>query len=199
MGRLPIKLIAIGNERVGKTSLLTACALGEFHPYSMVQIFDEPPQDIMFNDIPIRLAMYEAAYSNLEYIAPLRHSLLYPDTDVILLCFSLADPESYKHVRDYWYPEISTHAPNVPVILVGMKMDLLYDEETLTRLRERNMAPIDATDGETMCREINADKYMDCSSLQLMGVKEILGEAIGLVLQKYCHVNCLENKQCVLF
>ena len=41
-----------------------------------------------------------------------------------------------------WYPEVSHHCPNTPVILVGTKLDLLDDQGTIERLRERKLAPI---------------------------------------------------------
>ena len=35
------------------------------------------------------------------------------------------------------------HAPNIPILLVGTKLDLRDDPETIHKLRERRMAPID--------------------------------------------------------
>lgn len=41
-----------------------------------------------------------------------------------------------------WYPEVSHHCPNTPIILVGTKLDLREDKETLEKLREKRLAPI---------------------------------------------------------
>ena len=41
-----------------------------------------------------------------------------------------------------WYPEVSHHCPNTPIILVGTKLDLRDDKETLEKLREKRLAPI---------------------------------------------------------
>ena len=41
-----------------------------------------------------------------------------------------------------WYPEVSHHCPNTPVILVGTQLDLQDDQETIEKLRERKLAPI---------------------------------------------------------
>jgi Ras-related C3 botulinum toxin substrate 1 len=50
--------------------------------------------------------------------------LSYPQTDVFLLAYSVANPPSFENLRAKWYPEVSHHCPNVPFILVGTKVDL---------------------------------------------------------------------------
>ena len=62
--------------------------------------------------------------------------------DVILLCFSIISPASFENVSAKWYPEVSHHCPNTPIILVGTKLDLREDRETIERLREKGLAPI---------------------------------------------------------
>ena len=52
--------------------------------------------------------------------------LSYPDTDVILICFSIDSPDSFRNITDKWVPEVNHHCPNVPIILVGNKMDLRF-------------------------------------------------------------------------
>ena len=41
-----------------------------------------------------------------------------------------------------WYPEVIDYCPNTPVILVGTKLDLRDDEETIEKLKEKGLAPI---------------------------------------------------------
>ena len=55
-----------------------------------------------------------------------------------------------------WYPEISHHAPNIPIILVGTKLDLRDDPKTLNGLREKRMAPISYPQGIQRSKEIGA-------------------------------------------
>ncbi|OQR69056.1 ras-related protein Rac1-like, partial [Tropilaelaps mercedesae] len=43
--------------------------------------------------------------------------LSYPQTDVFLICFSLVNPASFENVRAKWFPEVSHHCPNTPIIL----------------------------------------------------------------------------------
>ena len=41
-----------------------------------------------------------------------------------------------------WYPEVSHHCPDTLIILVGTKLDLRDDEETIEKLKEKHLAPI---------------------------------------------------------
>jgi len=99
------------------------------------------------------------------------------------VCFSIISPSSFENVSAKWYPEISHHCPNTPQILVGTKLDLREDAETLQRLREKNMHPISYEQGMQKAKEINARKFMECSALTQKGLKAVFDEAIRVVLQ----------------
>ena len=64
-----------------------------------------------------------------------------------------------------WHPEVSHHCPNTPVILVGTKLDLRDDKETIEKLKEKRLAPITYQQGLQMMEEIGAVKYLECSAL----------------------------------
>ena len=81
-----------------------------------------------------------------------------------------------------WFPEISHHAPSTPSILVGTKLDLREDRDTIEKLREKRMAPITFPQGTQMMKEINAVKYLECSALTQKGLKNVFDEAIRAVL-----------------
>lgn len=57
-------------------------------------------------------------------------------SDVVVLCFSIANPNSLYHVKTMWYPEIKHFCPRAPVILVGCQLDLRYaDLDAVNRAR----------------------------------------------------------------
>ena len=68
-----------------------------------------------------------------------------------------------------WYPEIKDHCPNVPILLVGTKIDLRGDSTTITQLREKGLAVISYQQGFQFANEIGAVKYMECSSYKKIG------------------------------
>ena len=49
-----------------------------------------------------------------------RPVVLFPQTDVFLICFSVVSPSSFENVTSKWYPEIKHHCPDAPILVVGM-------------------------------------------------------------------------------
>ncbi len=128
---------------------------------------------------PINLGLWDTAgQEDYDRLRPLS----YPQTDVFLICFSIISPSSFENVSAKWFPEVSHHCPNTPLLLVGTKLDLREDSETISRLREKNLAPISYEQGMTKQKEISAVKYMECSALTQKGLKQVFDEAIRAVL-----------------
>lgn len=74
------------------------------------------------------------------------------------------------------------HAPGVPAILVGLKLDLRNDAKTIKELQEKRQVPVSKAQGEALCAEIKAYKYLECSALTQEGLKQVFDEAIRCVL-----------------
>lgn len=55
----------------------------------------------------------------------------YAQSDVILVCYSAVDRESFNNVVEFWIPEIRNYVSNnKPIILVATQNDLIPDKET---------------------------------------------------------------------
>lgn len=80
-----------------------------------------------------------------------------------------------------WYPEIEHHAPNVPIILVGTKLDLREDKATADGLRQKKMEPVSYEQALAVAKEIRAQKYLECSALTQRNLKSVFDEAIRCV------------------
>ncbi|MED6240843.1 hypothetical protein ATANTOWER_029259, partial [Ataeniobius toweri] len=79
----------------------------------------------------VELALWDTAgQEDYDRLRPLS----YPDTDVILMCFSIDSPDSLENIPEKWTPEVKHFCPNVPIILVGNKKDLRNDEHTRREL-----------------------------------------------------------------
>merc|ERR1711953_196664 len=75
-----------------------------------------------------------------------------------------------------WIPEISHHAPGVPIILVGTKSDLRNDTDTQNELRSKNMEMVSEGAITQMKGEIGAVTYIECSALTQEGLKSVFDE-----------------------
>nr|POE90193.1 rho-related protein rac1a [Quercus suber] len=133
----------------------------------------------MVDNKPISLGLWDTAgQEDYDRLRPLS----YPQTDVFLICFSIVNPASFDNVKAKWYPEIEHHAPNVPIILVGTKLDLRDDPEIREQLRQRKMSPISYEQAVQVAKEIKAVKYLECSALTQRNLKSVFDEAIKAVI-----------------
>lgn len=67
--------------------------------------------------------------------------LSYPQTDVFLICYSVASPSSFENVTSKWYPEIKHHCPDAPIILVGKLPALRREVDTYINNKHKLQAP----------------------------------------------------------
>ncbi|KAH7123047.1 P-loop containing nucleoside triphosphate hydrolase protein [Dactylonectria macrodidyma] len=66
----------------------------------------------------------------------------YPDTDVAVMVFEKARPDSLDNVQDKWIAEIRHFLPDVPLIIVGNKKDLEHDPKIIAELGKTSQHPV---------------------------------------------------------
>jgi GTPase SAR1 family protein len=85
-------------------------------------------------------------------------------------------------VKTKWVPEVRHHCPEVPILLVGTKMDLRSNKDTLKKLEDQRLAPVRTDQGNAAAKEIGAIEYLECSALEQKGLKDVFDQAIRTVL-----------------
>ena len=174
-----IKCVLVGDGAAGKTGLLISYTTSTFPGEYIPTVFDNYSPVVMVDGQAINLMLWDTA--GVEEYDRLR-PMSYPGTDVVIIAFSIVNPASFENVRAKWYPEVRNHCYNVPIILVGTKLDLRDDKETVERLKDKRMAPITHSQGLAMAKDINALKYLECSAMTSKGLKGVFDQAIRAVL-----------------
>ncbi|KAI9272240.1 rac protein [Helicostylum pulchrum] len=188
-----IKCVVVGDGSVGRTCLLISYTTNAFPDRYLPTVFDNYSANVTVDGKTINLGLWDTpGQEDYDHMRP----LTYPQTDVFLCCFSLIRPPSFENVKTKWYPEISHHAPNIPIILVGTKLDLREDECTIEGLLAKRMSHISYVQGLTMQKDIGAVKYLECSALTQKGLNNVFDEAIRAVLSP--PIRPKKKKECLI-
>ncbi|NWT89719.1 RHBT2 protein, partial [Lanius ludovicianus] len=200
-----IKCVVVGDNAVGKTRLICARAcnatLSQYRllathvptvwaidQYRVCQEVLERSRDVV-DDVSVSLRLWDTFGDHHK-----DRRFAYGRSDVVVLCFSIANPNSLHHVKTMWYPEIKHFCPRAPVILVGCQLDLRYaDLEAVNRARRPLARPIKPSDilpperGHEVAQELGVP-YYETSVVAQFGVKDVFDNAIRAALVSRRHL-----------
>ncbi|XP_075430207.1 transforming protein RhoA-like isoform X2 [Ascaphus truei] len=164
------RLVIVGDGACGKTCLLIVFSRNQFPESHIPTVFEYYVEDIKVDVTRVELVLWDPPGQEDYYRL---RTLSYPDTNVILMCFSIDNPDSLVNITEKWIPEVKRFYPNVPIILVGNKKDLRNDEQE----------PVKPEEGRDMANRIGAFGYMECSAKMKDGVREVFEMAARAALQ----------------
>ncbi|KAL9959586.1 hypothetical protein ACROYT_G032920 [Oculina patagonica] len=180
MAAIRKKLVIVGDGACGKTCLLIVFSKDEFPEVYVPTVFENYVADIEVDDKTVELALWDTAgQEDYDRLRPLS----YPDTDVILMCFSIDSPDSLENISEKWTPEVKHFCPNVPIILVGNKTDLRADENVKRELAKMKQEPVKTEEGSLMSEKISAYAYLECSAKTKEGVINVFRTATRAALR----------------
>jgi len=135
------KIVIVGDPSSRKTDVLIVFGIRNspeslrdyWHGIVLPTDFENYVEDVEVVDQAgkkrvIELALWDTAGPK-EY--DMLRPLSYPDTDVILVCFSVKEPDSFENVQRKWIPEITHYCPGVPFLIIGHETSWEDDTNSL--------------------------------------------------------------------
>ncbi|KAM9954606.1 hypothetical protein ACTFIW_003206 [Dictyostelium discoideum] len=156
-----IKVVFVG-DKVGKTSLLYTKSRGTFETYNPTLFEDHIKINKDGKEYNLDCCDISSGAEDYSRLRP----LLYPNTNVFFICFSISSRDSFNKCT-MWAKDITEYCPDVPMILVGTKIDLRDDNDS------NKSDFVKYEEGIKMKDKINASAYMECSSLLNKGVNDL--------------------------
>jgi Ras family protein U len=175
-----IKCVFLGDGAVGKTSLIVSYTTNGYPNEYIPTAIDTYDVVVHVDGEPITFEMCDTpGQDDFDTLRP----LVYPNTDVFLLCFSVVSPSSFMNIREKWIAEIRKGQKRVPVILVGTQSDLRNDVNTRLELAKYKEVPVSENEAKKMAKELGCDHYIETSALTQHNLKEVFDEAIMISLK----------------
>ncbi|XP_069809191.1 rho-related GTP-binding protein RhoN [Dendropsophus ebraccatus] len=155
------KIVVVGDTQCGKTALLHVFAKDCYPENYVPTVFENYTASFEIDKQRIELNMWDtsgsAYYDNVRPLA-------YPESDAVLICFDISRPETLDSVLKKWQGETQEFCPSAKIILVGCKLDMRTDLNTLRELSKQRLIPVTHEQGSTQARQIGAVAYVECSS-----------------------------------
>ncbi|XP_029357906.1 rho-related GTP-binding protein RhoH [Echeneis naucrates] len=192
LAEMSVKCVLVGDTAVGKTALLVRFTSDTFPATYKPTVFDNTGVDVYMDGVQIRLGLWDTAGNdNFRQIRPRS----YQHADVVLICYSVANPTSFANVQHKWIAEVRENLPRVPVLVVATQTDL---REVGTH-RGNCMS---AADGRRLAHDIHAKGYLECSSISNRGVQQVFEYAVRTAVnqaRKQTRRRMFSINQCKVF
>ncbi|KAJ3019599.1 ERMES complex Ca(2+)-binding regulatory GTPase gem1 [Thoreauomyces humboldtii] len=165
-----IRILLVGDEKVGKSTLITTLIKETFVPHiqHVVPEVTIPPEWTR-ERVTTRIVDSSSRVENREQLdTEVRRA------DIICIVYAVNDPETFVHVGEFWLPHIRKLGRNVPVVLVGNKIDMRGPDPTNEALEDQ-VTPI-------MNEFKEVETCVECSAKQPLNVPEVFYFAQKAVL-----------------
>ena len=169
-----MKVVFVGDSGTGKTCMCIRLVDRVFPEQQSPIVFDNQLFDIVVGHTNVSIGLWDTRGT--EEFQRLR-PLSYPATDVFALSFAVDSRSSFENIESVWVPELRHHCPNVPIILIGTKMDLRDSTHA-----EHDLIP--KAECLELANRIAAVEYHECSSFTGVGVDFIMERAADLVIER---------------
>ena len=203
-----IKCVLVGDTGVGKTRLICAQALGvgtpapqvtqkqhlHFPTVFAIDQYHVSPEirdraNFRVDGVDIALRLWDT-FGDHEF----NRKFAYQNAHVVVLCFAINSPNTFKNVNAVWYSEIKKYCPRTPIVLVGTQSDWRQHVKVSTsvtvskslskRMRECSLVTPDM--GRQVAKEIGAT-YYEASVVTMWGINHVFDNAVRAALNTRRH------------
>ncbi|ORY55086.1 P-loop containing nucleoside triphosphate hydrolase protein [Pseudomassariella vexata] len=170
MDTMPVKVLLLGDDKVGKSTFLARTSQGSNALDGTVEItplrnLDQPFIFEMRNrKHQYRLEFYDTS-------APENWRLLEPD--LVIICYDISQRLSLINMQRVWIKEVRANfkaEASLPVVVLGLKRDLRSEDDP--------NGIIYPQEAYRISQEIRADKYVECSA--------VTGDLLKLAFEEIC-------------
>ncbi|RHZ75862.1 hypothetical protein Glove_209g31 [Diversispora epigaea] len=173
--KINVKVVIVGDGAAGKSCFLFMYSHGHFPEVYVPTVFENYCVDFKIDGQLVVLGLWDTAgQENYDNLRPLS----YPGSDVAIIVFAIDDPDSLDNVYEKWISEIKHFLPKIPIFLVGTKLDLRNDMQTIKELKKVSKKPVTYEEGFQVAERINAKNYLECSALTGEGLNEAFEQII---------------------
>ena len=176
---LSFKVIVIGDSGVGKSCLTNKATKNIFEiDYNATVGFEFFTFNVRINQKVVKLQIWDTCGQELY------RSLItnfYRNSSLAILVYAINNEESFKDV-DIWLKELRTHAsPDVKLILIGNKIDLVNERK------------VSKEEGETYAKNNNINKFVEASAKEGINTQSTFIEIAYLLYKDYSQYKTFEN------
>lgn len=174
-----IKCVFMGDGAVGKTSLIVSYTTNGYPSEYIPTAIDTYDVVVHVDGEPVTFEMCDTpGQDDFDTLRP----LVYPNTDVFIVCFSVVSPSSFYNVKEKWIPELKRAkmggGEKPPILLVGTQSDLRNDVNSLVELARFKEQPVAEAEAKKLANQLGCELYIESSSLTQKNLKEVFDEAI---------------------
>ncbi|KAH6656837.1 P-loop containing nucleoside triphosphate hydrolase protein [Truncatella angustata] len=154
---LPIKILLLGDEKVGKSTFLARMSKGstELEGRTDIHLLRDMDQPFVFEARNkkggYRLEFYDTS-------SPESWRLLKPD--LVIICYDISQRLTLINMQRIWINEVRStfqHEDQLPIVILGLKRDLRSEQDP--------NGIIYPQEAYKVSQEMRADKYAECSAV----------------------------------
>ncbi|THV03817.1 mitochondrial Rho GTPase [Dendrothele bispora CBS 962.96] len=168
--RRDVRILLVGDESVGKSTIVTSLIKESFvhHVQHIVPEVTIPPEVTPENVTTYIVDSGAGPQDHAHLESEIRKA------HVICVVYSIDNPNSFDRIPTYWLPHFRQLGVNVPVILVGNKIDLRGGEVTNEALEDEIVPIMNEFKEVETCVECSAKLPLNVSEVFYFAQKAVL-------------------------